>query len=390
MRIKKLERFISERAERNAEGQAAVVFSVTNTRGLSPAEEQFGKRVHSVDTTRYKVVRPNWFAYNPARVNVGSIDRLTHDQPVAVSPMYVVFEVTTPELDPHYLLYFLKSPVGNAAIRAHCQGSVRSILPFGGLASIELPMPDPPEQRRIVAILDGAGAARRKRREALALTDRLLQAVFLDMFGDPLDNAKQMPVYALGRLVANGEKISYGVLKRGPDVPDGIPLVDAGSVRGGTVDVTELKRISQSLHDQYVRTQLRGGEVVVTIRGTVGRSGVVPDELRGANVSRQIAVLPLRGDVSPHYVVWALMSPGLQRWMAERVRGAAQRGINLADLRQVPIPLAPTEARARFDDVAEEVQHLRSCEDASLLGLDELFISLVMRSFAGKLTNTMY
>ena len=108
----------------------------------------------SADLARYKQIKKNWFAYNPMRVNVGSIGVADdEDKTGFTSPDYTVFSCRK-GLDPHYLLHFLKSDYGLEAIARNCSGAVRKRLYYSGLAEIELPIPSMDEQRALVSRID--------------------------------------------------------------------------------------------------------------------------------------------------------------------------------------------------------------------------------------------
>lgn len=83
--------FISEISERNKEVKVTNVLSVTNSRGFIDQSQQFDRTVASEDASNYKIVRKGQFAYNPSRVNVGSLDLLRNFDEGILSPMYVVF-----------------------------------------------------------------------------------------------------------------------------------------------------------------------------------------------------------------------------------------------------------------------------------------------------------
>jgi type I restriction enzyme, S subunit len=122
------------------------LIGVSNEHGL-----HVSSREASDDISRYQRIEKNWFAYNPMRVNVGSIGLADDDSKTGfTSPDYVVFSCRR-GLDPHYLLHFLQSDYGLEAIVRNCSGAVRKRLYFGGLAEIELPIPGIEEQRRLVA-----------------------------------------------------------------------------------------------------------------------------------------------------------------------------------------------------------------------------------------------
>ena len=91
----KLKEVLKEVSERNKGQKVKRVLSITNSQGFVNQEEYFEGTVHSADISQYKIVRKNQFAYNPSRVNVGSIDIIKDYDEGALSPMYVIFEVDT-------------------------------------------------------------------------------------------------------------------------------------------------------------------------------------------------------------------------------------------------------------------------------------------------------
>lgn len=131
------------------------VLSVTNTRGFILQEEQFDKIVASNDTSNYKVVRRGEFAYNPSRVNVGSLAMLNEYDEGILSPMYIVFKANE-NIDKAYLLQCLQSWWFRGHIPAYTQGSVRDSLSFDGLCSMKFYIPTLQEQKAISAILERA------------------------------------------------------------------------------------------------------------------------------------------------------------------------------------------------------------------------------------------
>ena len=176
--------FIDDYAARD-KGLGYPVYSVTNKRGF--CQEFFGKEVASEDTSNYKVVPKGCFAYNPSRINVGSVALQNMRDYVSVSPIYVVFSVS-PELNQEYLLYYLKSNYAMAYIRALSQGTVRNNLSLPVLETFEIPFAAISEQLEVVSELDLLNSIVNKRRKQLEVMDELAQSIFYDMFGDPITN----------------------------------------------------------------------------------------------------------------------------------------------------------------------------------------------------------
>ncbi len=149
----RLGNYISECNRRN--NGCNRVLSVTNTRGFILQEEQFDKIVASNDTSNYKVVRRGEFAYNPSRVNVGSLAMLNEYDEGILSPMYIVFKANE-NIDKSYLLQCLQSWWFRGHIPAYTQGSVRDSLSFDGLCSMKFYIPTLQEQKAISCILGQA------------------------------------------------------------------------------------------------------------------------------------------------------------------------------------------------------------------------------------------
>jgi type I restriction enzyme S subunit len=102
--------------------------------------------------------------------------------------------------------------------------------------------------------------------------------------------------------------ITYVIIKLGSEIPNGVPYLRTSNVRWLRVDTEGMKRISPKLSSEYFRTVLRGGEVLVNVRGTLGGVAVATPSMRGWNVSREVAVAPVDAAiVEPNYVAYWLL-----------------------------------------------------------------------------------
>lgn len=245
-------------------------------------------------------------------------------------------------------------------------------------------LPPLAEQRRIANILDRSDELRAKRRQALALFDGLRQSIFHDMFGDPLENPARRDLRPLSEWLLPDRPMTYGILMPGPDVPGGVPYVRVVDMRAGGIAVTRMKRTTREMSQQYRRSLLTSGDLLISIRGHVGRLAVVPDALEGANITQDSARLSVPAE-SRHYVLEALRTPAMQRWMAKRIKGVAVQGINLGDLRKLPLPVPPLELQTALAQQCEAQARARRAQSSSVRLLDDLFGSLQQRAFAGKL-----
>lgn len=146
--------FAEEVSARNRGGNEARVLSVTNSRGFVLPEDQFERRVASADLSNYKVVHRGQYAYNPSRINVGSIARLDGWDDGVLSPMYVVFRLNEDKANSDYFLHWLNSHEARQRIKNSAQGSVRETVSFSEFAAITIPLPDSNTQTAIARYLN--------------------------------------------------------------------------------------------------------------------------------------------------------------------------------------------------------------------------------------------
>ena len=131
-----LSKIIKEKKERVGTNEVKLL-SVVNTGNLILQDEYFDKNIASADMTKYKLIRKFDFAYNPARINIGSIGMLKENYLGAMSPIYVVFEIN--ENYKYYLDFYKSSDYMKKYIEKKSSGSVRQNLPFEEFSTIEIP-----------------------------------------------------------------------------------------------------------------------------------------------------------------------------------------------------------------------------------------------------------
>lgn len=153
VQFEKLNKYIKESKKRNRNNEEERVLSVSNKLGFVLQEDQFDRIVASKDLSNYKVIRKGQFAYNPSRVNVGSIDLLTTYESGLLSPMYVVFQCKQ-GLVTEYLYHFIKSDTFLKIIPNLLQGSVRDTLSFDSLGLVKIFLPSIEEQNAIAQRLN--------------------------------------------------------------------------------------------------------------------------------------------------------------------------------------------------------------------------------------------
>ena len=144
--------------------------------------------------------------------------------------------------------------------------------------------------------------------------------------------------------LAQKNSVTYGVVQPGSHVCHGIPIVRVNNFKDGRIELSELMRIEPEIESKYGRTRLQGGEVLLTLVGSVGQVAVVPETLKGFNVARAVAVIHPE-EVDPNWLAICLRSPLSQHLLSSRANTTVQTTINLKDLRALPLPMAPQHER---------------------------------------------
>ncbi|MCA3223153.1 MAG: restriction endonuclease subunit S [Burkholderiales bacterium] len=157
--------------------------------------------------------------------------------------------------------------------------------------------------------------------------------------------ANEWETVPLDSLIEPTRGISYGIVQPGTPVADGVPIVRVSDVRDGRVEVSTPLRVARDIEAAHARTRLAGGELLLTLVGTVGEAAVVPASLAGWNTARAVAVIPVRKEVGAHWVKLALAAPGVRAIIDSRLNTTVQATLNLGDVAQLPIVLPPIRER---------------------------------------------
>jgi type I restriction enzyme S subunit len=189
------------------------------------------------------------------------------------------------------------------------------------------------------------------------------------------------PTVPLAEIVENRE-ISYGVVQPGREDNAGVPIVRVKDVRQGRIDIGAPLRIAPSVSMRHSRTILRGGELLISVVGTIGETAVVPPSLAGWNVARAIAVIRPRG-VSAKWIRLALETPEARAEMGGVLNTTVQATLNLSDLKKLPIPMPSSAVRQAIVDVAGALDDKIAANDHQLKLADQLAEAIFTRSASG-------
>ena len=189
------------------------MFSVTNDRGFVPQSEQFeGRDMVGEDIKAYKIIHTNDFAYNPARINVGSIAIYTGEKPCMISSLYVCFK-TTKEVNNEWLMQLLKTPKMNYYYNVNGEGGVRVYLFYPNFARIRMSIPKIEEQKKIAKLLNLIDERIATQNKIIEDLKKLKSAIIENVFDDKHSERLQLDnvgSYIRGLTYSSNDVVEHG------------------------------------------------------------------------------------------------------------------------------------------------------------------------------------
>jgi type I restriction enzyme S subunit len=288
-------------------------------------------------------------------------------------------------VDQDYFYHLLGSPEIYARFASRAGGATVKNLNSEIVREVEIPLPPLEDQKRIAAILDQADALRRLRRRALDRLNTLGQAIFHEMFGDPVLNPMGWPKQAIGDLCS---RISVGVVVRPASYyqESGVPALRGTNIKPDGIDISDLVYFSTKDNDGALKkSRIWQGDVIAVRSGRPGLSAVVPAEFHGANSIDILISTPNPKQLSSFYLRDFLNSAGGRKLVLSESRGQVQQHFNVKSLSEGEILLPPLDIQYLYVDrlmkLGESVERARAAFDAQ----EDLFASLQHRAFRGEL-----
>ncbi|MFY7829150.1 MAG: restriction endonuclease subunit S [Flectobacillus sp.] len=283
--------------------------------------------------------------------------------------------------DLKYLMYYLNAK----DLTQFITGSTRGKLTKSALDSIQIPLPPLPIQKRIAEILDTADALRRKDEALLKKYDELAQAIFIDMFGDPVKNEKGWEVKKLGDLFKSPVKCGpFGsALKREEFVTFGIPVWNMDNIINYKFSKQCNLFIDDKKYQDLKSYSTQNGDIIISRAGTVGKMCVVDTDIPKSIISTNLIKISLDSNqINPFYFTSLMKYFGKK---IGRLRTGSDNGfthMNTGVLEGLVIPVPPIIQQNVFLEVLKNIEC--QCQDITFKS-ENLFNSLLQKAFNGEL-----
>ncbi len=290
---------------------------------------------------------------------------------------------------PRYLYYWFSSAPTQHSAR-HCGRQTTNIsnMSYERCLTLQIPLPPPPEQKRIADILDKADAIRRKRQEADGLLDCIGPALYQERFGDPVANRRGWDVVPFGELFSVSP--NYGTMIKPSDTTGDWLDLRVANIQDGKLTLRDRKYVD--LPEKMVeRHEVREGDLLLARAiGSLEHLGKCiiahPGSEKWAFDSHLMRVRFKPDRILPRFVHAFLVTPGgRHEFLRNSRRSAVQFNINTKEMAKIHIPLPPLPKQQEFIGELDRINALSLQQAAATREIDDLFNSLVQRAFKGEL-----
>ena len=320
---------------------------------------------------------------------VGEVSQLTFDATTNQAICNILPDENI--CDVNYLYRFLEA--SKPYLLSRRVGGGQPNISQGIIKDLEIPLPPLSEQRRIASILDKADELRQKRQQAIGKLDQLLQATFIDMFGDPVSNPKKWKVKQLKDLSI---KIHSGNTPKGGSenyVDEGIIFLRSQNVWKNKIILDDVAYIDSETHAKMAKSSIKHEDILMTKTGRIntensslGRAAIYLGEDDSANINGHVYLIRLKEGFNKYFILNILTLPDYYEYIRSVcVGGIDKRQLNKEHLENFPIILPPSELQQKYSEIVKSIETQKPILYKQLEVQENLFRALQKKAFSGTL-----
>ena len=333
-----------------------------------------------------QLVQTNDVLVSTVRPNLNSVAVVTEEfSGATASTGYTVLRPLPEVLDTQYLFHWVKTDHFINAMIKLATGQSYPAVSDKIILNSKIPLPPLAEQRRIASILDQADELRQKRQQAIEKLDQLLQATFIDMFGDPVSNPKGWEAKPIDNICAN---IVDCVNKTAPIVEYETPykMIRTTNVRNHKVDISSVRYVEKETFDKWNRRLTpKRGDVILTREAPVGEVGILESD-DSVFLGQRLMLYRVNLELTtPEYLLYFLMSDNLKMQYEQMSSGSTVKHLSVPQCSKWSIYLPPLELQLKFSEFYKMIHANLELMRISYNKADTLFKSLQNQAFSGTL-----
>ena len=309
---------------------------------------------------------------------VGKAACLTEDKDLTFGAFCKVLRPKT--VNPEYIKHYFFSPSYRTEISRLSEGANINNIKAADLDNLKIPLPSESIQNKIAKRLDKCVKIINNQKKALEKYDTLIKSRFIEMFGNEIvENGK----YKVERLEELCKIITDGTHQPPKFTTTGIPFLFVSNIVGNKITYKTEKFISEETYTElYKRTPIEIGDLLLSTVGSYGHPAIVENDKKFL-FQRHIAYLKPKTDLlNSVYFHGALLSPATQKQIKERVKGIAQKTLNLSEIRKIIIPIPSLALQQQFAQFVQQIDKSKFAVQKSLEKAETLYKSLMQEYFA--------
>ena len=380
--------------EKNRDNLPLESYSITNEHGFIPQDEKFenGGTMREADKRMYYIVSPNSFAYNPARINVGSIGYQNTGKDVIVSSLYEVFK-TSDDVDDRLLWHWFKSPDFQKLIFQLQEGGVRLYFYYDKLCMGTVSLPSLEEQRKIGQLFDSLDTLitlhQRKYEKLVNIKKSMLDKMFpkngasvpeirFKGFTDPWEQRK------LSELTSMHARIGWQNLRTSEFLDSGDYMLITGTdFDDGTVNYSTCHFVERERYEQDKNIQIRNGSILITKDGTLGKVAYVQGLSMPATLNAGVFNVEIRNTsiVDERYLFQYLKAPFLMDYVDKKATGGTIKHLNQNILVDFPVVMPKKTEQVSIGNFFQRIDTLITLHQRKLEKLQNIKKSCLEKMF---------
>lgn len=283
------------------------------------------------------------------------------------------------EVDKRYFIFAISYILDDMRKQVH--GATMQHITKSKFDNLQIPLPPLETQKRVAEILDAADALRRKDQALLQKYDELAQAIFIDMFGDPVKNEKGWKTEKFNKLGTLDRGVSKHRPRNAPELLGGkYPLIQTGDVANSGGIISKYRSTYSELGLKQSKIWSKG-TLCITIAANIAKTGILdfdacfPDSIVGFKPNTQIS----------NSIFVQFWIGFLQKILEDNAPESAQKNINLEILRGLDVICPPIELQNEFEKIINDVVKLKEVDKIKIINSDNLFQTLLQKAFKGEL-----
>lgn len=287
-------------------------------------------------------------------------------------------------LDPYYLSYFLASPPMQRHIMRISIGATRPALNFSQIGKFKIPIPPIKIQKKIAEILEKVEKLRKWRVETDELSEKYLESLFINFFGNVIGNPKKWEEKSVEELCSEIVDCPHSTPKY-VDYKTEFPCIRTTELKNGYIDWKEMKYLDEDGYSKRIkRLKPSTGDIVYGREGSFGEAARVP---RDTNICLGQRVMLFRPNESCNSTfLWALLrSEGIYSQAVRKTSGSTVGHVNIKDIKRFKAFCPPLELQNQFANIVTQFEEIKNYQSQSKQQIDNLFNTLMQKAFKGEL-----